>query len=47
LRQLDDIGIPVTILMAGSIVITLPVIGLFVVAQRLIVSGLTAGAEKA
>lgn len=47
LRQLDDIGVPVTVLMAGSIVITLPVIALFIAAQKLIVSGLTAGAEKA
>jgi multiple sugar transport system permease protein len=46
LRQLDDIGVSVTVLMAGSIVITLPVIALFVAAQKLIVSGLTAGAEK-
>jgi multiple sugar transport system permease protein len=46
LAQLTDIGVPATVLMAGSVAVTLPVVGLFFVAERLLVSGLTAGAEK-
>ncbi len=46
LAQLTDIGVPVTVLMAGSIALTLPVIVLFFLGERLLVSGLTAGAEK-
>jgi multiple sugar transport system permease protein len=32
--------------MAGSVIITLPVIGLFFFTERLLTGGLTAGAEK-
>lgn len=46
LAQLTDIGVPVTVLMAGSVVLTIPVVVLFFMAERLLVSGLTAGAEK-
>jgi multiple sugar transport system permease protein len=46
LAQLTDVGVPVTVLMAGSVALTVPVVVLFVVAERLLVSGLTAGAEK-
>jgi multiple sugar transport system permease protein len=46
LAQLTDIGVPVTVLMAGSVALTVPVVVLFFMAERLLVSGLTAGAEK-
>ena len=47
LSQLSgSIEVPTTILMAGSIIITVPVILLFFVAERALVEGLTAGAEK-
>jgi len=46
LAQLTDIGVPVTVLMAGSIALTAPVVILFFMGERLLVSGLTAGAEK-
>jgi multiple sugar transport system permease protein len=47
LAQLTEGGaVPITILMAGAVSLTLPVIFLFFVAERLLVSGLTAGAEK-
>jgi multiple sugar transport system permease protein len=46
LAQLDDISVSATVLMAGSVLLTLPVIGLFFAAERLLVEGLTAGAEK-
>ncbi|NEE01258.1 carbohydrate ABC transporter permease [Phytoactinopolyspora halotolerans] len=46
LAQLDDISVSETVLMAGSVLLTLPVIALFFVAERLLVEGLTAGAEK-
>ena len=47
LSQLSgSIEVPTTILMAGSIVITVPVIILFFVAEKALVEGLTAGAEK-
>lgn len=47
LSQLSgSIEIPTTILMAGSIVITIPVIILFFLAEKALVEGLTAGAEK-
>lgn len=46
ISQLTDFDTPVTILLAGSIVVTLPVVLIFVFAQRLLVSGLAAGAEK-
>jgi multiple sugar transport system permease protein len=47
LDQLTEGGaVPITILMAGAVSLTLPVVVLFFVAERLLVSGLTAGAEK-
>lgn len=46
IAQLTEFDTPVTILLAGSIVVTIPVVVLFVFAQRLLISGLAAGAEK-
>jgi multiple sugar transport system permease protein len=46
LAQLDDISVSATVLMAGSVLLTLPVVALFFAAERLLVEGLTAGAEK-
>src|SRR5690606_60666 len=46
LAQLDDISVSATVLMAGSVLLTLPVVVLFFAAERLLVEGLTAGAEK-
>jgi multiple sugar transport system permease protein len=47
LSQLSgSIEVPTTILMAGSIIITVPVILLFFLAEKALVEGLTAGAEK-
>ncbi len=41
-----SIEIPTTVLMAGSVVLTLPIIIIFFAAERLLTEGLTAGAEK-
>jgi multiple sugar transport system permease protein len=46
LQQLDDQEIPRTVLMAGAVVISLPVILIFFVAERYLVEGLTAGSVK-
>ncbi|MET0716645.1 MAG: carbohydrate ABC transporter permease [Mycetocola sp.] len=47
LSQLSgSIEVPTTVLMAGSVIITLPIIVLFFASERLLVGGLTAGAEK-
>lgn len=46
IAQLTQFDTPVTILLAGSIVVTIPVVVLFIFAQRLLISGLAAGAEK-
>jgi len=46
IAQLTEFTVPVPILMAGSVAITIPVVIGFFAAQRLLVSGLTAGAEK-
>jgi multiple sugar transport system permease protein len=47
LSQLSgSIEVPTTVLMAGSVIITLPIIAVFLAAERLLVEGLTAGAEK-
>jgi multiple sugar transport system permease protein len=47
LAQLSgSIEIPTTVLMAGSVVITLPVVLLFLLTERLLSQGLTSGAEK-
>jgi multiple sugar transport system permease protein len=45
-RLTEGGAVPITILMAGAVSLTLPVVFLFFVAERLLVSGLTAGAEK-
>jgi multiple sugar transport system permease protein len=41
-----SIEVPTTVLMAGSVILTLPIILLFFASERLLVGGLTAGAEK-
>lgn len=46
IAQLTEFDTPVTILLAGSIVVTIPVVLLIVLAQRLLISGLATGAEK-
>ena len=47
LSQLSgSVEVPTTVLMAGSVIITVPVIGLFFFTERLLTGGLTAGAEK-
>ncbi|GAB3553900.1 carbohydrate ABC transporter permease [Arthrobacter tumbae] len=44
--QLSDFAVPATVLMAGSIAMTIPIVIVFIMAQRLLLTGLTAGAEK-
>jgi multiple sugar transport system permease protein len=47
LSQLNEgIETPKTVLMAGAVVLTLPIIVLFFLTERLLVEGLTSGAEK-
>jgi len=46
IAQLTEFDTPVTILLAGSVVVTIPVVVLFIFAQRLLISGLATGAEK-
>ncbi|MCL4248974.1 MAG: carbohydrate ABC transporter permease [Anaerolineae bacterium] len=46
LRQLDTQEVPRTYLMAGSVIITIPVIVLFFFFERFLTRGLTAGAVK-
>jgi multiple sugar transport system permease protein len=41
-----SIEIPTTVLMAGSVLLTLPIVVVFFLAERLLVEGLTSGAEK-
>jgi multiple sugar transport system permease protein len=41
-----SIEIPTTVLMAGSVIITIPIIVVFFASERLLTEGLTAGAEK-
>jgi multiple sugar transport system permease protein len=41
-----SIEIPTTVLMAGSVIVTLPIIIIFFATERLLTEGLTAGAEK-
>lgn len=41
-----SIEVPTTVLMAGSVILTLPIIVLFFASERLLAGGLTAGAEK-
>jgi multiple sugar transport system permease protein len=46
LNQLDNQEVPRTMLMAGSVIITLPVVVLFIVFERFMTGGLTAGGVK-
>jgi len=47
LQQLSNgIEVPKTVLMAGSVVLTIPVVLLFYAAERLLTEGLTTGADK-
>ncbi len=46
LQQLDSQEVPRTFLMAGSVIITIPVIVIFFFFERFLVRGLTAGAVK-
>lgn len=46
LQQLDNQEVPKTMLMAGSVIITVPVIVIFLFFERFLVRGLTAGAVK-
>ncbi|MEV0641773.1 carbohydrate ABC transporter permease [Streptomyces sp. NPDC050619] len=47
LAQLSNgVEVPKTILMAGSVVLTIPVVLLFFAAERLLTEGLTSGADK-
>ena len=47
LSQLSgSVEVPTTVLMAGSVVLTLPIIVIFFATERLLTGGLTAGAEK-
>ena len=46
LQQLDSTEVPKTVLMAGSVIISLPVIVLFFLAERFLTEGLTAGGVK-
>ena len=41
-----SIEIPTTVLMAGSVILTLPIVILFFAGERLLTEGLTSGAEK-
>jgi multiple sugar transport system permease protein len=45
-QQLDDQEVPKTVLMAGSVIISIPVILLFFLAERFLTEGLTAGGVK-
>ncbi|MEH0822703.1 carbohydrate ABC transporter permease [Micromonospora sp. CPCC 205714] len=42
----DGVEVPKTVLMAGSVILTLPIVILFFASERLLTEGLTAGAEK-
>jgi multiple sugar transport system permease protein len=46
LQQLDTAEIPNTVLMAGPVIISLPIIVFFFIAERFLTEGLTAGAVK-
>jgi multiple sugar transport system permease protein len=47
LQQLaNGVEVPKTVLMAGSVVLTLPVVLMFYAAERLLTEGLTSGADK-
>ncbi|SBT39315.1 carbohydrate ABC transporter permease [Micromonospora auratinigra] len=42
----DGVEVPKTVLMAGSVILTLPIVLLFFASERLLTEGLTSGAEK-
>ena len=47
LSQLSgSIEVPTTVLMAGSVILTLPIVVIFFASERLLTEGLTSGAEK-
>ncbi len=47
LAQLSNgVEVPKTVLMAGSVVLAIPVVFLFFAAERLLTEGLTSGADK-
>lgn len=46
LQQLDSQEVPRTVLMAGSVIISLPIVILFFAAERFLTEGLTAGGVK-
>jgi multiple sugar transport system permease protein len=47
LQQLaNGVEVPKTVLMAGSVVLTLPVVLMFYAAERMLTEGLTSGADK-
>ena len=41
-----SIEVPTTVLMAGSVILTLPIVVMFFLSERWLAGGLTAGAEK-
>ena len=41
-----SIEVPTTVLMAGAVILTVPIVLVFFVSERFLVGGLTAGAEK-
>jgi multiple sugar transport system permease protein len=45
-NQLDTTEVPRTLLMAGAVIITVPVIILFFIAERYLTEGLAAGGVK-
>ncbi|WP_018787214.1 hypothetical protein [Micromonospora sp. CNB394] len=42
----DGVEVPKTVLMAGSVISTLPIVVLFFAGERLLTEGFTSGAEK-
>ncbi len=46
IAQLTDFSVPVPVLLAGAITVTIPVVILFSFVQRFLAEGLTTGAEK-
>jgi multiple sugar transport system permease protein len=47
LQQLETAEVPKTVLMAGSVIISVPILVLFFIAERFLTEGLTAGGVKA
>jgi multiple sugar transport system permease protein len=45
-RLSGAVEVPATVLMAGSVILTIPIVILFFATERLLTGGLTAGAEK-